>query len=114
MKKGSLMAAALAFCLLVCACGSSGGDYSPKKNAYPLYFNGTKALDLPLCFLDGVNDLPYIEAGDMIDFYKELYVLDGKPVQMTVAKNGAVVTCVRKNEVYKVDAFALTTTTCSR
>ena len=104
MKKGSLMAAALAFCLLVCACGSSGGDYSPKKNAYPLYFNGTKALDLPLCFLDGVNDLPYIEAGDMIDFYKELYVLDGKPVQMTVAKNGAVVTCVRKNEVYKVDA----------
>lgn len=105
MKKIALMAAVLAFCLLVCACGgSSSDDYSPKKGAYPVCFSGMKVFDLPLCFLDGVNDLPYIEAGDMIDCYKWLYELSGKPVQMTVAKNGAFVTCVRKNEVYKVDS----------
>ena len=113
MKKFILLAAlAFALCLASCSNGDSidnqlalyNATHQRKEGMYPLCFNGQKLLDLPLHFVDGVNDLPYIEAGDMIDFYKALYVLYDKPVQMTVAKNGAVVTCVRKNEVYKVDA----------
>lgn len=113
MKKFILLAAlAFALCLTSCSNGDSidnqlalyNATHQRKEGMYPLCFNGQKLLDLPLHFVDGVNDLPYIEAGDMIDFYKALYVLYDKPVQMTVAKNGAVMTCVRKNEVYKVDA----------
>ena len=114
MKKIILLAIPLAVALALASCentdsvGNQLAVYSEThkrmENKYPLCFNGQKLLDLPLHFVDGVNDLPYIEAGDMIDFYKALYVLYDKPVQMTVAKNGAVVTCVRKNEVYKVDS----------
>ncbi len=114
MKKIILLAAALAFALCLASCSNDDSidnelalyyaTHQRTENKYPLCFNGKKLLDLPLHFVDGVNDLPYIEAGDMIDFYKALYVLYDKPVQMTVAKNGAVVTCVRKNETYKVDA----------
>lgn len=114
MKRIILLAIPLAVALALASCentdsvGNQLAVYSEThkrtENKYPLCFNGKKILDLPLHFVDGVNDLPYIEAGDMIDFYKELYKLVDKPVQMTVAKNGAVVTCVRKNETYKVDA----------
>lgn len=114
MKKIILLAIPLAVALALASCentdsvGNQLAVYSEThkrtENKYPLCFNGQKLLDLPLHFVDGVNDLPYIEAGDMIDFYKALYVLYDKPVQMTVAKNGAVMTCVRKNEVYKVDS----------
>ena len=114
MKRIILLAIPLAVALALASCentdsvGNQLAVYSEThkrtENKYPLCFDGKKILDLPLHFVDGVNDLPYIEAGDMIDFYKALYELYDKPVQMTVAKNGAVMTCVRKNEVYKVDS----------
>ena len=114
MKKILFLAMTLASALALAACANDDSvdeqialyqaAHQRKEGMYPLCFNGQKLLDLPLHFVDGVNDLPYIEAGVMIDFYKALYELYDKPVQMTVAKNGAVVTCVRKNEVYKVDS----------
>lgn len=103
MKKFFLTAAALALALTFASCGGSDPSDGSKNGSYPLFMQGQHAANLPLCFLDGVNDLPYLEANDMIGLINLLFQLFDKPTQITITKNGAVATCVRKNETYGFD-----------
>lgn len=111
MKKILLLAAAFSIVLGLASC--SGDDsidnqiaiynatHQRKENVYPLYNQGAPIGDIALCFLDGVADLPYIEAGDMVKLLSASLGMADKPISVT--KNGFVVTCVRRNAVYKVD-----------
>ncbi len=108
MKKILLLAAAFALALALAACANEDDQLAiynaarqPKGNTYPLYNQGAPLGDIALYFLDGVADLPYIEAGDMVKLLSASLGMADKPISVT--KNGAVVTCVRHNAVYKVD-----------
>lgn len=101
MKKIFLLATVFLFSLGLSSCGSSdpSGDHKI-EGSYPLYMLGQYATSLPLYFLDGVYDLPYLEADDMIGLVNLLFQLFDKPTQIAVVKNGSVVLCVRANETY--------------
>ena len=74
----------------------SQGQSQRVEKEFPSYDNqGRQDGNVTLHFLDGVNDLPYIEVDAM------LALVNTSPA--AVSKKGAVVTCVRHNAVYDVD-----------
>ncbi len=105
MKKFFCLAAALSLVLSFASCGSSspsGGDHRI-DGTYPFYIQGQTIAGLPLHFLDGVNDLPYLEANDMVGLLNLLFELFDSQMQIKISKSGSVVTCVRKNDTYHFD-----------
>ncbi len=105
MKKFFCLAAALSLVLSFASCGSSspsGGDHRI-DGTYPFYIQGQTIAGLPLHFLDGVNDLPYLEANDMVGLLNLLFQLFDSQMQIKISKSGSVVTCVRKNDTYHFD-----------
>lgn len=117
MKKIVLLAAVLFLVLSLAACSNgedsffdaverkialynivaqSQGLSQRVEKEFPSYDNqGRPDGNVTLHFLDGVNDLPYIEVDAM------LALVNTSPA--AVSKKGAVVTCVRHNAVYDVD-----------
>lgn len=117
MKKIILLATALSLVLGLAACSdgdsiddqialynASQNQSQKKKKAYPFYHSSGKFnFDLPLYFLDGVKDLPYIESDYMLAIVNLLYNLVDGPVDIKVSKKDSAITWVRKNETYGVD-----------
>lgn len=111
MKKNLLLTAAFALALALAACANEDDPIDlynaarqRKEGAYPLYISGKHKYNMSLQFLNGVNDLPYIEADDMAELLKILFSEYDKPTALSYSKSGSVFTCVRKNETYKVDS----------
>ena len=71
---------------------------------FPLYFDEQKADEgLTLYFLDGAQDLPYIEASDCLTLLESLYEKPGFPVDFQMSVEGPVVTYSRHGERYDAD-----------
>ena len=68
---------------------------------YPLYDSGgSTGSNLTLYFLDGANDLPYLEASDLLELLTEIYL---NTVDFSMETDGPVVTYTRVNELYDTD-----------
>ncbi len=80
----------------------AGGEKST-ENKYPLYYQGAKLQELPLYFLNDVNDLPYIEVDDCVALLKNFYQFIDKSDELSISKSGSIVTLVRQNETYGVN-----------
>ena len=78
------------------------GNRSTEKG-YPIYYHEIPMANLSLYFLNEVNDLPYVEIDDCVEFLKLLYQFIDKPAEFTVSKSGSIVTLVRKNKTYGMD-----------
>ena len=110
MKKFILLATAAAVALAFVSCENSdsvgerlaiyNAAHQRKENTYPLYIQDTP-FDFQLNFLNGADDLPYVEVDGMAFLLNSLFPLVDKPI--TVSKDGSVVTCVRYNETYDVE-----------
>ena len=71
---------------------------------FPLYFNDEKMDEKQtLYFLDGVTDLPYIEANDWLILLGSLYEQPGFPVDFKMSADGGLVTYSRYSEKYDDD-----------
>lgn len=80
----------------------TGHEISSKT--FPLYFDGEKMpQEQTLYFLDGVNDLPYIESGDWLTLLSLLYEKPGFPVEFKMRAEGPVVTYTRHSDDYDAD-----------
>ena len=80
----------------------AGGEKST-ENKYPLYYQGAKLQELPLYFLNDVNDLPYIEVDDCVALLKNFYQFIDKSDELSISKSGSIVKLVRQNETYGVN-----------
>ena len=78
----------------------AGMKHEITSAVFPIYYEGAETgMDLTLYFLDGVTDLPYIEANDFLMLISEMY--DG--VKFTISSEGPVVTINRTNDLYEQD-----------
>ena len=72
---------------------------------FPLYLNSISlGLDVKLYFLDGVDDLPYIEANEWLFLLSNLVL--GEPdlgLGFTMEADGPVVTYIRQNPAENAD-----------
>ena len=101
MKKLFSMLLVLALFLSLTAPGYATESHTVSGAAFP-YYNGRNEPDaeLTLYFRDGVNDLPYMEANDLLSFLKSIYL---DTVDFSIATDGPVVTYTRINELYDTD-----------
>lgn len=107
MKKVVLsLTLAMAVALVLTACGGAAGTPNGKKHTvesstFPFYKGTEKSnTELKLYFLDGVKDLPYIEATDCLSLLKDTY---NNAVDFTMSTEGSVVTFSRPNKLYDTD-----------
>ncbi len=121
MKKLISLISALALIMSLAACnnnipeGDKGSDennrtapvnHTIETKTFPFYvMEPTSLFDLTLDFLDGVNDLPYIEVYDSMYLLSTLYWLfeDSEEIDLNYDENGSVVTVTRKNKTYNED-----------
>ena len=74
------------------------------SKTFPLYFDDEKMdEEQTLYFLDGVDDLPYIEANDWLTLLGLLYKQPGFPVDFEMSTDGELVTYSRYSERYDDD-----------
>jgi len=94
--------------LLLCLCLAAGvfpalaegaGTHEIACREY-LFYADSQASDvkIKLYFLDGVDDLPYMEANDLGDLLFNFYSTQKKKVNFTVKTEGPVVTCTRTSD----------------
>ena len=68
---------------------------------FPYYDGGEESgAGLTFYFLDGVNDLPYVEANDLLALLTNVY---HDTVDFSMATDGSVITYTRMNELYDTD-----------
>ena len=80
---------------------STAATHEISSVAFPYYDRGNEpASELTLYFLDGVNDLPYIEANDLLSLLTNLY---HNTVEFSAVSDGSVVTYIRINKLYDTD-----------
>ena len=80
---------------------STAATHEISSVAFPYYDSGNEpASELTLYFLDGVNDLPYIEANDLLSLLTNLY---HNTVEFSAVSDGSVVTYIRINKLYDTD-----------
>ena len=105
MKKFCLWLLALSLLLGLSSCAEEEpvGSSVAVENMYPVYILGKVPFRMSLNFLNGVNDLPYVEVDDMIYLFNHLFHVYDKKTQLAVSKSGNVVTCARSSEAYGVD-----------
>ena len=65
--------------------------------SYPLYVGTTNFGDVTLCFLDGANDMPYIEATEMHGVLASIMNSTTGNFNYTMNTEGSVVTLTRNN-----------------
>ena len=66
--------------------------------AFPLYFDSDDmGMDVTLYFLDGVTDLPYIEANDWLSLMDNFFDGPGTDINYSIETDGPVVTYTRHN-----------------
>ena len=74
------------------------------SRTFPLYFDDKKMNEeQTLYFLDGVTDLPYIEANDWLILMRSVYENPGFPVDFKMSADGSIVTYTRPSDRYDVD-----------
>ena len=93
----------LCLCSIVPALAEIGGGHTVVVQEYDTYVGRTKENMLtqqsPLCFLDGVNDLPYIELEEwakMMDFINRKYFKD-ENYGLSIRYDYEIVTLTREN-----------------
>ena len=76
----------------------SAGAHTITSEAYPVY-NGAEPFgaELTLYFLDGVNDLPYIEINDWTELLNGFYMRPVQTISFEMKAEGPVVTYTRRN-----------------
>ena len=97
MKKLLSLTLALVLSLAVCGAASCATRHKITSKTFPIYNDNTRRAEMPLYFLDGVTDLPYIEANDWLEMLTQLY--DNK-VKFTMSAEGSVVTYSRYINLY--------------
>ena len=106
MKKQIIAALMPALLISLAACAPSTAE---KKNItheitsakYPLYdSSGNTGKDMTLYFTDGANDLPYMEAGDLLTLLKDTYL---DTIEFSMEVKDPVVTYTRINKLYDTD-----------
>ena len=65
--------------------------------SYPLYVGTSNFGDVSLCFLDGANDMPYIEATEMHGVLASIMNSTTGNFNYTINTEGSVVTLTRNN-----------------
>ena len=86
--------------------GNNNATHEIASKTFPLYFDNEKmSEEQTLYFLDGVTDLPYIEANDWLTLLKFIYAKPGFPVDFKMSIDGSVVTYSRYSEHYNDDIF---------
>ena len=106
MKKIISLVTAIFITLSLISCkDSDDGDDGVRSSSelYSVYLEGNCCFEMPLYFLDDVNDLPYIVVNDGADILRFLYEAFSGSVDFTVLKEGSNFTLVRKNDVYGAD-----------
>lgn len=86
--------------------GNIAGDSTHEitSRTFPLYFDDKKMNEeQTLYFLDGVTDLPYIEANDWLTLMRSVYENPGFPVDFKMSADGSIVTYTRPSDRYDVD-----------
>lgn len=93
----------LCLCCIAPALAETNGGHTVVTQEYDTYVGRTKenilTQQIPLCFLDGVNDLPYIELGEwakMMDFINRKYFND-ENYGLTIHYDYEIVTLTREN-----------------
>ena len=101
MKKPFIILLILAMIMIVCALVFAEGKHEITSNSFPFYdSDGKKDEALTLYFLDGTNDLPYIEANDLLTLLTKSY---HNTVDFSMKADGHVVTYTRVNKLYDTD-----------
>lgn len=101
MKKLLSILLALAMCLSLSAAAFAADTHEITNAVFP-YYDGEneQSTDMTLYFLDGVNDLPYVEANDLLALLTNVY---HDTVDFSMATDGSVITYTRMNELYDTD-----------
>ena len=103
MKKLILLVLALGLAVLSGAGCAENGKHDLTSASFPLYYETFETgTDMRLYFVDGVKDLPYIEAEDMLAMLEEFYDAPavGIDIHFTLEKNGSVLTYRRLDDQY--------------
>ena len=101
MKKYISILLALAMVLSLGVPAFAADTHEITSAAFP-YYDGEseQSTDMTLYFLDGVNDLPYMEIHDLLALLKNIY---HGTVDFSVTAEGPVVTYSRMNSLYDTD-----------
>ncbi len=101
MKKTISILLILAMVLSMGVMAFAAETHEITSAAFPYYDGGEKpSAELTLYFLDGANDLPYIEANDLLALLMNVY---HNTVDFSMAADGPVVTFTRINKLYDTD-----------
>ena len=99
MKK--LIALFLCLCLMACIvpvmAENTAVTHEITSASYPLYVGTSNFGDVSLCFLDGANDMPYIEATEMHGVLASIMNSTTGNFNYTINTEGSVVTLTRNN-----------------
>ena len=101
MKKLLSILLALAMCLSLSAAAFAADTHEITNAVFP-YYDGEneQSTDMTLYFLDGVNDLPYMEIHDLLALLTSVY---HNTVDFSMTADGSVVTFSRINKLYDTD-----------
>ena len=101
MKKLLSILLALTMLLSLCVPAFAVEAHAITSAAFPYYDGESEpSAELTLYFLDGMNDLPYIEANDLLALLTSVY---HDSVDFSMAADGSVVTFSRINRLYDTD-----------
>ena len=101
MKKMVSLVLALALLLSLAVPAMAEDKHKITSAAFPYYDGESEpSAELTLYFLDGMNDLPYIEANDLLALLTSVY---HDSVDFSMAADGSVVTFSRINRLYDTD-----------
>ena len=94
-----LLALSMIMSMGITACAAETHEIT--SAVFPFYDGGDKpSAELTLYFLDGANDLPWIEANDLLALLTRVY---HNTVDFSMATDGPVVTYTRINQLYETD-----------
>ena len=101
MKKLIAILVTLALLVPLCVPAFAAEAHAITSAAFPYYDGESEpSAELTLYFLDGVNDLPYVEANDLLALLTNVY---HDTVDFSMATDGSVITYTRMNELYDTD-----------
>ena len=106
MKKLLILLLTVTICLSLGVPTFAEDKHEITSESFPLYMGEMQmGIDLPLYFLDGVNDLPYIDFKDFQEYLLQNLFDDyatGIDVQFTTEEDGPILVCRRLDDTYHI------------